>query len=209
LFDNELIHDVADLYDLTYQDLITLERWGETSTNNLLQSIEQSKSVSYERVLFALGIRFVGETVANKLAHAFPSIEMLREATLEQLMSVDEIGERIAQSVVEFFNNESHLEVVARLQAHGLQFALSEESLSLKTEKLEGKTIVISGVFSIHSRDEYKALILQHGGRNTGSISKNTDYILAGENMGPSKLEKGKKLGVKIIDEQTFLEMIE
>ena len=209
LFDNDLMDDIADLYDLTYDNLITLERWGETSTNNLLQSIEQSKSVSYERVLFALGIRFVGETVANKLAHAFPSIEMLREATLEQLMSVDEIGERIAQSVVEFFNNESHLEVVARLQAHGLQFALSEESLSLKTEKLEGKTIVISGVFSIHSRDEYKALILQHGGRNTGSISKNTDYILAGENMGPSKLEKGKKLGVKIIDEQTFLEMIE
>ncbi len=209
LFDNDLMHDVADLYDLTYNDLINLERWGETSANNLLQSIEQSKAVSYERVLFALGIRFVGETVANKLAHAFPNIELLRKATLEQLTSVDEIGDRIAQSVIDFFSNESHMEVVARLQGHGLQFSLSEESLSLKTDKLAGITIVISGVFSIHSRDEYKAMILQHGGKNTGSISKNTDYILAGENMGPAKLEKAKKLGVKIIDEQGFLKMVE
>jgi DNA ligase (NAD+) len=209
LFDNDLMHDVADLYDLTYNDLINLERWGETSANNLLQSIEQSKAVSYERVLFALGIRFVGETVANKLAHAFPNIELLRKATLEQLTSVDEIGDRIAQSVIDLFSNESHMEVVARLQEHGLQFSLSEESLSLKTDKLAGITIVISGVFSIHSRDEYKAMILQHGGKNTGSISKNTDYILAGENMGPAKLEKAKKLGVKIIDEQGFLKMVE
>ena len=208
LFDNKLLHDVADLYDLTYHDLINLERWGETSTNNLLQSIEQSKSVSYERALFALGIRFVGETVAAKLAHAFATINLLREASLEQLMNVDEIGERIAQSVVDFFNNENHLNVVSRLQSHGLHFALSDESLSLQTDKLEGKTIVISGVFSLHSRDEYKAMILQHGGKNTGSISKKTDYILAGDNMGPAKLEKGEKLGVKIIDEQTFLEMI-
>lgn len=208
LFDNELIHDVADLYDLTYQDLITLERWGETSTNNLLQSIEQSKSTSYERVLFALGIRFVGETVASKLANAFPSIELLKTATIDQLMGVDEIGERIAQSVVDFFNNETQVEIVRRLQSHGLHFALSEDSMSLKTDKLEGKSIVISGVFSIHSRDEYKAMIVQNGGKNTGSISKKTDYILAGENMGPAKLDKAKKLGVKIIDEQTFLEMI-
>jgi DNA ligase (NAD+) len=186
-----------------------LDRWGETSANNLLESIEQSKSVSYERLLFALGIRFVGETVAIKLAHAFPNIEMLKSATLEQLTSVDEIGERIAQSVVDFFNTEAHLDVVGRLQAHGLQFALSKESLSLKTDKLDGKTIVISGVFSIHSRDEYKAMIVQHGGKNTGSISKKTDYILAGDNMGPAKLEKAEKLGVKIIDEQSFLEMIQ
>ena len=209
LFDNDLLHHAADLYDLTYDDLINLERWGETSANNLLESIENSKSVSYERVLFALGIRFVGETVANKLAHAFPNIALLQAATLEQLTSVDEIGDRIAQSVVDFFNNEAHLDVVARLQAHGLQFALSEESLSLKTDKLEGKSIVISGVFSLHSRDEYKAMILLHGGKNTGSISKKTDYILAGDNMGPAKLEKAEKLGVKIIDEQAFLELIQ
>lgn len=209
LFDKDLMHHTADLYDLTYDDLINLERWGETSANNLLESIQNSKSVSYERVLFALGIRFVGETVASKLAHAFPSIELLKTATLEQLTNVDEIGERIAQSVVDFFNNEAHLDVVARLQAHGLQFALSEESLSLKTDKLEGKSIVISGVFALHSRDEYKAMILLHGGKNTGSISKKTDYILAGDNMGPAKLEKAEKLGVKIIDEQTFLELIQ
>ena len=209
LFDKDLLHHAADLYDLTYNDLINLERWGETSANNLLESIQSSKSVSYERVLFALGIRFVGETVANKLAHAFSNIELLKAATLEQLTNVDEIGDRIAQSVVDFFNNEAHLDVVARLQAHGLQFALSEESLSLKTDKLDGKSIVISGVFTLHSRDEYKALIQLHGGKNTGSISKKTDYILAGDNMGPAKLEKAEKLGVKIIDEQTFLQMIQ
>ncbi len=209
LFDNDLLHHAADLYDLTYDNLINLERWGETSTNNLLESISESKSIAYERVLFALGIRFVGETVANKLAHAFPNIELLKTATFEQLITVDEIGERIAQSVVDFFNNEAHLDVVYRLQSHGLQFALSEEVLSSKTDKLEGKSIVISGAFAIHSRDEYKEMILQHGGKNTGSISKKTDYILAGDRMGPAKLEKAQKLGVKIIDEQAFLKLIQ
>lgn len=209
LFDEELIDDVADLYALAYDDIIKLDRWGETSTNNLLKSINQSKSVSYERVLFALGIRFVGETVANKLAHAFPNIDLLKSATFEQLTSVDEIGERIAQSVVDFFSNELQLDIVERLQAYGLQFSLSEEMLSSKTDKLEGKTIVISGVFSIHSRDEYKEMIIQHGGKNTGSISKNTDYILAGDRMGPAKLERAKKLGVEIIDEHAFLQIIQ
>lgn len=209
LFDNELINDVADLYELEYDDLINLERWGETSTNNLLESIAQSKLVPYERVLFALGIRFVGETVAVKLAHAFPSIELLSKATLDELMNVDEIGERIAQSVIDFFASETHMNIVSRLVSHGLEFSLSEDTLAAQTNKLEGKTIVISGVFSIHSRDEYKAMIIQNGGKNTGSISKNTDYILAGENMGPAKLEKGRKLGVEIIDEETFLKMIE
>ncbi|HHW81276.1 MAG TPA: NAD-dependent DNA ligase LigA, partial [Bacteroidales bacterium] len=208
LFDKRLIHDITDLYELKYDDIINLERWGETSTNNLLNSIKESKSVSFERVLFALGIRFVGETVANRLAHAFPDIELLKSATFEELTSVDEIGERIAQSVVDFFSNESQLNIVERLEAHGLQFSLSEEMLSSKTDKLEGKTIVISGVFSVHSRDEYKEMIVQHGGKNTGSISKKTDYILAGERMGPAKLERAKKLGVEIIDEQDFLEMI-
>lgn len=209
LFDKGLIHDIADLYELKYDDIINLERWGETSTNNLLSSIKESKSVSFERVLFALGIRFVGETVANRLAHAFPDIELLKSATFEQLTSVDEIGERIAQSVIDFFGDEKQLNIVERLQNHGLQFSLSQEMLSLKTDKLEGKTIVISGVFSIHSRDEYKEMIVQHGGKNTGSISKKTDYILAGERMGPAKLDRAKKLGVEIIDEQAFLEMIQ
>lgn len=208
LFDKDLIDDAADLYSLTFAQLVNLERWGETSAKNLLESIDKSKSVPFERVLFALGIRFVGETVAIKLAQAFPAIEQLKEATLEQLTSVDEIGERIAESVLDFFSNPSHLDVVDRLQASGLQFALSQDTLSQQTDKLSGKTLVISGVFSLHSRDEYKAMILQHGGKNTGSISKKTDYILAGDNMGPAKLEKAKKLGVQIIDEQAFLDMI-
>ena len=208
LFDEGLIDDVADLYELAFDDIINLERWGETSTNNLLASIQKSKSVSYERVLFALGIRFVGETVASKLAHAFPTIEKLKSATFEELISVDEIGERIAQSVVDFFNNEAYLDIVNRLQSYGLQFSLSNEKLSLRTSKLEGKTIVISGVFSMHSRDEYKEMIVQHGGKNTGSISRNTDYLLAGARMGPAKLEQAKNLGVEIIDEQTFLNLI-
>lgn len=208
LFDEGLINDVADLYELAFDDIINLERWGETSTNNLLASIQKSKSVSYERVLFALGIRFVGETVASKLAHAFPTIEKLKSATFEELISVDEIGERIAQSVVDFFNNEAYLDIVNRLQSYGLQFSLSNEKLSLRTSKLEGKTIVISGVFSMHSRGEYKEMIVQHGGKNTGSISRNTDYLLAGARMGPAKLEQAKNLGVEIIDEQTFLNLI-
>ncbi|MGV8964094.1 MAG: NAD-dependent DNA ligase LigA [Candidatus Saccharimonadaceae bacterium] len=208
LYDSGLINNVADLYELKYEDLINLERWGETSTNNLIKSIEQSKNIPYERVLFALGIRFVGETVADKLAHAFPSIDLLKQASLTELMNVDEIGERIAQSVVDFVANEDHMNIVSRLQSHGLNFELNKDTMALKTNKLEGKSIVISGVFSLHSRDEYKDIILQNGGKNTGSISKKTDYILAGENMGPAKMEKAIKLGVKIIDEETFLSII-
>lgn len=208
LYDKGLIHDAADLYLLRFEDLAGLERWGETSANNLLESIEKSKSVPYERVLYALGIRFVGETVAQKLAQAFPDIDQLAQATVEQLITVDEIGERIARSVTGYFANPLYAHFVRRLRQHGLQFALSEEALSAKTDKLKGLTIVISGTFELHSRDEYKAMILQNGGKNSGSVSKNTDYILAGDNMGPAKLEKAEKLGVKIIDEQTFLEML-
>lgn len=208
LYDKGLIRDAADLYTLRFEDLVQLERWAETSARNLLASIEKSKSVPYERVLYALGIRFVGETVAQKLAQAFPSIDALAAATLTELTAVEEIGERIAQSVTDFFANPKFVDFVQRLRQHGLQFALGEELLSAKTDKLKGLTIVISGTFAQHSRDEYKAMILQNGGKNSGSVSKNTDYILAGENMGPAKLEKAKKLGVKIIDEQTFLEMI-
>lgn len=209
LYDKGLMHDAADLYELKYDDLIHLDRWAETSTRKLLASIKDSKIIPYERVLFALGIRFVGETVADKLAHAFPTIEGLKNATLDELTDVDEIGERIAQSVVNFFSDKAQLNIVSRLQSYGLQFKLSEDTMASKTEKLAGKTIVISGVFSIHSRDEYKAMILQNGGRNSGSISGKTDYVLAGENMGPAKLEQAKKRGVEIINEETFLKMIE
>jgi DNA ligase (NAD+) len=208
LFEKGLIHDAADLYTLRFEDIVHLERWAETSARNLLASIEKSKSVPYERVLFALGIRFVGETVAQKLAHAFPNIDALAAATPEQLMSVEEIGDRIAQSVTEFFSKPKFVDFVDRLRRNGLQFAVNEEALAGRTDKLKGLSIVISGTFALHSRDEYKAMILQNGGKNSGSVSGSTDYILAGENMGPAKLEKARKLGVKIIDEQAFLEMI-
>lgn len=207
-FDKGLIHDAADLYNLQFEDLATLERWGETSARNLIESIDKSREVSYERVLFALGIRFVGETVARKLAHAFTTIDQLAQATQEQLMEVEEIGERIAGSVVDFFTREESVDFVNRLRDHGLQFSLSEELLSSRTNKLEGLTIVISGTFKLHSRDEYKAMIVQNGGKNSGSVSRKTDYILAGDNMGPAKLEQARQLGVKIIDEKAFLELL-
>ena len=208
LFDKGLIEDASSLYKLKFEQLVNLERWGEASANNLLESIEASKEVPYERVLFAMGIRFVGETVAQKLTAAFIDIDQLAAATLEELMSVDEIGQRIAESVRDYFDDENHLAFVERLRAAGLQMALSEEVLSLRTDTLSGLTIVISGKFSLHSRDEYKKIIAQHGGKNTGSISKNTNYVLAGENMGPKKLEQAEKLGVKILNEQEFLEML-
>ncbi len=208
LYDKGLIHDAADLYTLRFEDLAALERWGETSARNLLESIEQSKAVPYERVLHALGIRYVGETVARRLAHAFPQIDLLLEASEEELTAVEEIGSRIAQSVTAYFANPGHQVFVNRLRNAGLQFTLNEELLAGRTEKLKGLTIVISGTFSLHSRDEYKAMILQHGGKNSGSVSKKSDFILAGENMGPAKLEKAEKLGVKIMDEKAFLAMI-
>lgn len=208
LYEKGLIHNAADLYELKYEDLVNLDRWGKTSAQNLLESINKSKSVSYERVLYALGIRFVGETVAQKLSHAFPNIDLLMQATTNQLTSVEEIGDRIAGSIIDFFGNPKIIEFIQKLKKHGLQFELSEDVLALRTEKLKGLTIVISGTFQLHSRDEYKNMILQNGGKNSGSVSKNTDYILAGENMGPSKLEKAKKLNVEIIDENYFLMML-
>lgn len=211
LYDKGYIHNAADLYTLKDKrdELIThLERWGERSTDNLLKSIEGSKSVPYERVLFALGIRYVGETVAKKLAIAFPSIESLAHASVEDLVQVDEIGDRIAQSVVKYFSEEKNIVIIEQLKEQGLQFALSEDIISKRTDKLNGLTIVISGTFEKHSRDEYKAMIEQNGGKNSGSISSKTNYILAGDNMGPSKLEKAEKLGIPIINEDNFLEMI-
>ncbi len=208
LFDKGLINDAADLYKLKYDDLVNLERWGETSAQNLLQSIEKSKTVSYERVLHSIGIRHVGETVAQKLAHAFPNIELLSKASFEQLTSVEEIGDRIANSLLDYFNNTKFKEFVDRLKMHGVQFELSDELIASMSDKLIGMTFVISGTFDLHSRDEYKEMILKNGGKNSGSVSKKTDYILAGNNMGPSKLEKANKLGIKVIDENMFLEML-
>ena len=203
-----MIHNVADLYTLKAEDICKLERMGEKSAENIIQGIEASKQVPYERVLFALGIRFVGETVAKKVAKAFRSIDALATVTLDELIHVDEIGEKIAQSILLYFSNEQNRMLVERLRQAGLKLEADEEDLSGHTDRLQGKSIVISGVFALHSRDEYKDLIEKHGGKNVGSISKKTSFILAGDNMGPSKLEKAQKLGIPIVDENEFLSMI-
>ena len=204
-----LIHDIADLYTLQTADICRLERMGEKSAENIIQGIERSKEVPYERVLFALGIRFVGETVAKKVAKAFRSIEALASTNLDDLIHVDEIGEKIAGSIIQYFANEKNRILVERLRQSGLKLEADEEDLSGYSDKLKGMSIVISGVFARPSRDEYKALIEQHGGKNVGSISKKTSFILAGDNMGPSKLGKAQQLNIPIKDENEFLAMIE
>ena len=209
LYEAGLVRNAADLYDLKINDLLHLERWAEKSARNLLDSLRQSKQVPFERVLYALGIRYVGETVAKRLAQAFLSLEKLEKASWDELVAVDEIGERIAQSVVAYFADERNRELVERLKNCGLQMEVPQEALANRSDRLKGLTIVISGTFSRHSREEYKALIEKHGGKNSGSVSGKTDYILAGENMGPAKLEKAAKLGVKIIHEEDFLKLIE
>ena len=209
LYDAGYVRDAADLYTLKVADLLRLERWAEKSARNLMRSLEASKRVPFERVLYGLGIRYVGETVAKRLASAFHSMEALERATFDELVAVDEIGDRIAQSVLDYFADEGNRTLVARLREYGLRMALPEEELEGRTEKLKGLTIVISGTFSKHSREEYKAMIERNGGKNSGSVSGKTDYILAGENMGPAKLEKAVKLGVRIIHEDEFLRMLE
>ncbi|MCH5328872.1 MAG: NAD-dependent DNA ligase LigA, partial [Coprobacter sp.] len=171
-------------------------------------AIGNSRNVPFERVLFALGIRFVGETVAKKLANVFTDIDRLMAASEEELVAVDEIGIKIAQSIRKYFARAEHVKLVARLKDAGLQLALSQERLSVQSDRLQGAAIVISGTFAYHSRDEYKQMIEQHGGKNTGSVSAKTTYLLAGENMGPAKLEKARKLGIQIISESEFLDMI-
>lgn len=205
LYNAGYVKNAADLYTLAIPDLLSLERWAEKSARNLMESLEASKQVPFERVLYGLGIRYVGETVAKRLAGAFHSMEQLEQATFEQLTEVDEIGDRIARSVMDYFADEANRTLVNRLKSYGLQMAVSEEVLAGRSEKLKGLTIVISGTFSKHSRDEYKAMIEQHGGKNSSAVSGKTDYILAGENMGPAKLEKAAKLGVKIMNEDDFL----
>ena len=209
LYEAGLVTNVADLYELKMADLMHLERWAEKSARNLMESLRNSKNVSFERVLYALGIRYVGETVARRLAKAFRSMERLEKATAEELLAVDDIGERIAESVIDYFSNERNREVVDRLKSHDLQMELPEEDTNGGNDKLKGLTIVISGTFAKHSRDEYKVMIERNGGKNSGSVSGKTDFILAGDNMGPAKLEKAAKLGVKIINEEEFLKMIE
>ena len=203
-----LIKDTADLYQLKTDDIKNLERMGEKSAENIVNGIAASKEVPFERVLFALGIRFVGETVAKKIAKSFTDIEELENADLEKLKNIDEIGEKIAQSIITYFSNPVNRELVERLKSNGLQLHRTEEDLSGYTDKLAGQSIVISGVFTHHSRDEYKEMIEKNGGKNVGSISSKTSFILAGENMGPAKLEKAQKLGVKIMSEDEFLALI-
>ncbi len=204
-----MVRTVADLYSLNESEIASLERLGEKSARNIIEAGDRSLQVPFERVLFALGIRFVGETVAKKLANSFVSIEALEAATLDDLVDVDEIGPRIAQSVRAYFENEQNRNLIKRLKEAGVQMRISEDRLSGFTDKLDGATIVISGTFTHHSRDEYRQMIEQHGGKNTGSVSAKTTYLLAGENMGPAKLEKARKLGIKIISEEDFLQMIQ
>jgi DNA ligase (NAD+) len=203
-----LINDIADLYTLKAMDICRLEGLGEKSAVSIVHGIEDSKKVPFERVLFAIGIRFVGETVAKILARAFKSMEALENATMEQLTAVNEIGTKIAQSIVTFFNDERSRQLVNRLKEFGLQMELAQEEQEGGTDLLKDKTIVISGVFNHHSRDEYKALIERHGGKNSGSISAKTSFVLAGDNMGPAKREKAQELGVRLVSENEFLEMI-
>ena len=209
LFQNNLIQNIADIYELKIPDLARLERLGTRSAQNIMAGIEESRKVPFERVLFALGIRFVGETVAKKLAIAFRNIENLEKATVVELTTVDEIGQRIAESVVAWFNNRQNREIVAKLKSYGLQMSVSEEKLQNRSETLAGKVIVISGTFAKHSRDEYKTMIEQHGGKNSGSVSSKTSFILAGENMGSEKLNKAQKLNIPIMNEDEFLDLID
>lgn len=207
-FQQGLIKDAADLYKLTIDDIKGLERMGQKSAENIIKGIAESKNVPFERVLFALGIRFVGETVAKKLAKAMQNIDALEQADLNKLVEVDEIGVKIAQSIINYFADESNRGLVERLKNAGIQLAIAEQPDTVTSDKLAGKSIVISGVFAHHSRDEYKAMIEQNGGKNVGSISAKTSFILAGDNMGPAKLEKAHKLGVAILTEDEFLNLI-
>lgn len=208
-FQAGMIRDIADLYSLSARDIARQEGLGEKSAVSILRSIENSLQVPFERVLFAVGIRFVGETVAKILAKAFKSMDALKKATVEELTQVNEIGDRIAQSIVSFFADEKNCALVQRLSDIGLKMEIEDNATDGGSDRLAGKTVVISGVFNHHSRDEYKQLIEKHGGKNTGSISAKTSFILAGQNMGPSKLEKARELGVPLMSENEFLELID
>lgn len=207
LYQKELLHNIADIYDLKLEDIAAQERLGEKSAQNMLAGIEASKQVPWARVLFALGIRMVGETTAKKIARVYNTIDSLQEANSEQLCAIEDVGPQIAENIVAYFRDERNLAIIERLRKAGLQFE-GEAAEGPQSDKLAGMSIVISGTFSQHSRDEYKALIEAHGGKNVGSVSKKTSFILAGENMGPEKRKKAEDLGIQLITEDEFLEMI-
>lgn len=207
LYQKELLHNIADIYDLKLEDIAAQERLGEKSAQNILAGIEASKQVPWARVLFALGIRMVGETTAKKIARVYNTIDSLQEANSEQLCAIEDVGPQIAENIVAYFRDERNLAIIERLRKAGLQFE-GEAAEGPQSDKLAGMSIVISGTFSQHSRDEYKALIEAHGGKNVGSVSKKTSFILAGENMGPEKRKKAEDLGIPLMSEEEFLEMI-
>jgi DNA ligase (NAD+) len=205
LFNNGLVHNYADLYELKVEDILPLERMAQKSAENLVKGVKKSKEIPFESVLFALGIRFVGETVAKKLAKHYKNIDALSQASLMDLVLVDEIGERIAKSVIEFFENEENKRIIERLKSYGVQFEIEEKINPNATEKFIGKTFVVSGVFSQFSRDELKKTIEDNGGKVGSSISAKTDFVVAGDNMGPAKLEKASKLNIPILSEVDFI----
>ncbi|MFW5820415.1 MAG: NAD-dependent DNA ligase LigA, partial [Bacteroidota bacterium] len=207
LYQNNLLNNIADLYELKYDQIIRLDRFAEKSANNLLRSIEDSKTASFDRVLYALGIRFVGQTVAKKLARHFGTLDNLIDASYEDLIAIEEIGDRIAESVVDFFSGEGNKEIIHRLRNYGLNFEIDEENKPVSSG-LKNINFVISGTFNKFSRDEIKDLIEKNGGKNQSSVNSKTDYLIAGENMGPSKRKKAEDLGINIIDEDTFEKMI-
>ncbi|WP_347051951.1 NAD-dependent DNA ligase LigA [Flavobacterium olei] len=208
LFKNGLVHNYADLYELKVEDILHLERMAKKSAENLVNGVEKSKEIPFESVLFALGIRFVGETVAKKLAKHYKNIDALSQASLMDLILVDEIGERIAKSVIEFFENEENRRIIERLKSYGIKFEIEEKINPDATDKFAGKTFVVSGVFSQFSRDELKKVIEDNGGKNGSSISAKTDFVVAGDNMGPAKLEKATKLNIPILSEEDFIKKL-
>ena len=209
LYSQGLLHNIADIYTLTQEDIARQERLGDKSAQNMLAGIEHSKQVPWARVLFALGIRMVGETTAKKIARRFPTIDQLQWATMEQLTAIDDVGEQIAKNIIAYFNDLNNLEIINRLREAGVQMESQEEEQAPQSDILQGKSIVVSGVFAQHSRDEYKAMIEAHGGKNVGSVSKKTSFILAGENMGPEKRKKAEMLGVEILTEEQFLALLQ
>jgi DNA ligase (NAD+) len=208
LFHNGLVKSYADLYDLKIEQILPLERMAQKSAENLINGIEKSKEIAFERVLYAIGIRFVGETVAKKLAKHYKNIEAIAQASLMDLILVDEIGDKIAQSVLAFFDNLENREIIERLQKVGVQFAIDESKSTVVSSILVGKLFVVSGVFELFSRDDLKKAIEDNGGKVASSISAKTDYVIAGNNMGPAKLEKANQLGIRIISENYFLHLL-
>jgi DNA ligase (NAD+) len=208
LYESGLVKNIADLYSITKEQLLNLERFADKSAENLIKSIDNSRKVSFDRVLYALGIRYVGETVAKKLARHFESLDNLAGASFDDLINIEEIGDKIADSIIDYFNNERNIRLIKRLEDAGVQLRIKKETEETVSDKLAGKSMVITGVFKKHSREEIKELIEKHGGKNLSSVSARTDYLIAGDKIGPSKLEKARKLNIKIISEEDFLDII-